>query len=221
MSENILDKGIGTDETLDFHARAEQKLNDGYELNISEYLSKGFEIFKKYPLGFIGFFLLIGLVGSISQIHQILGLVTLILSPAMTIGWFVVAKKIDDDEPFEFGDFFSGFKKVWPLTAAYLLISLLVIVGFVLLVIPGIYLAVAFSLALFPIYFSNLDITESLKITRKVITKRWFSFFLFLIVLILVNVLGLIALGIGILVSAPVTYLALYAAYKDIFGFDE
>ncbi|MCA1763683.1 MAG: hypothetical protein LC664_11925 [Flavobacteriales bacterium] len=46
-----------------------------------------------------------------------------------------------------------------------------------------------------------------------------FHFFLFFIVLMLINLVGAMLLGIGLLVTIPVTYLAIYYCFKDIVGF--
>ncbi len=57
-----------------------------------------------------------------------------------------------------------------------------------------------------------------MKVSMRFIGKRWFSFFIFFIVLGLINFLGLLALGVGVLITAPATSLAVYFAYKDIVG---
>ena len=87
-----------------------------------------------------------------------------------------------------------------------------------LLIIPGIYLAVAFSFASMIIVFANKEFWPALDASRKIITKKWFSFLGFFIVLGLINVLGAIALGIGLLFTIPITYCAIYAAYENIIG---
>jgi len=48
--------------------------------------------------------------------------------------------------------------------------------------------------------------------------REWFSIFAFLIVLILINFLGLLALGVGLLITVPLSYCALYVAFDDIVG---
>jgi len=52
------------------------------------------------------------------------------------------------------------------------------------------------------------------------IKKDWFAFFGFFILLGLINILGFLLLGVGLLVTIPATYCAIYAAYEDIVGTD-
>jgi uncharacterized membrane protein len=54
--------------------------------------------------------------------------------------------------------------------------------------------------------------------SRKIITGLWFQFFLFLLVLGCLALLGTLALGIGLLVAIPVIYCTSAAAYEDIVG---
>jgi uncharacterized membrane protein len=54
--------------------------------------------------------------------------------------------------------------------------------------------------------------------SRKIITKNWFAFFGFAFALFALNLLGALALGVGLLVSVPVTSCAAAIAYKEIIG---
>lgn len=65
---------------------------------------------------------------------------------------------------------------------------------------------------------NNMETIDAMKVSIRFIKKRWFSFFFFFIVLGLINLLGLIALGVGLFITAPATSLAVYFAYKDIIG---
>jgi hypothetical protein len=47
---------------------------------------------------------------------------------------------------------------------------------------------------------------------------RWFSFFAFFLVFVLINLGGALLLGLGLLVTVPFTSCAWVAAYADIFG---
>ena len=46
----------------------------------------------------------------------------------------------------------------------------------------------------------------------------WFGMFAFLLLLMLLNLAGAVALGIGLLVTVPLTCCTVTAAYADIFG---
>jgi ABC-type antimicrobial peptide transport system permease subunit len=57
--------------------------------------------------------------------------------------------------------------------------------------------------------------------SRKLVTKNWWQFFGLAIVLGLINVLGALVLGIGLLVTIPASGLAVYAAFESIVGLPE
>jgi uncharacterized membrane protein len=106
---------------------------------------------------------------------------------------------------------------ILPFLGASILFSVMVGLGFVFLIIPGVILAVVFAFWPYPIAEGAGPI-NALKFSR-VITKghRWQIFFFFL-VLFLVNVLGFIVLVVGLLVSIPVSALAVAHAYRALAG---
>ncbi|MGC8713456.1 MAG: hypothetical protein ACP5RH_13795 [Leptodesmis sp.] len=64
----------------------------------------------------------------------------------------------------------------------------------------------------------RMDFWTAMEASRKLITKNWFSFFGFALVLFLMNVAGALLLGVGLLVSIPLSFCAIAAAYADIVG---
>ena len=57
-----------------------------------------------------------------------------------------------------------------------------------------------------------------MQLSRQLVSKHWFVVFAAMLVFGLVAMLGILACGIGILVSLPVGTLALMYAYETIFG---
>ena len=57
-----------------------------------------------------------------------------------------------------------------------------------------------------------------MEISRKIITRHWFSFFGFALILCALNFIGLLLLGVGLLVTLPVSACAAAIAYKEIIG---
>lgn len=112
---------------------------------------------------------------------------------------------------------FAFFPMATRLLLATILMTLLIFVGYVLLVLPGIYLSVAYLFALPLLVQERLGIVDALEASRKAITHRWFTVFGLLLVLTLVNGLAAIPLGIGLIWSVPLTVIAIGLAYKWIF----
>ena len=112
---------------------------------------------------------------------------------------------------------FAFFPMATRLLLATILMTLLIFVGYVLLILPGIYLSVAYLFALPLLVQERLGIVDALEASRKAITHRWFTIFGLLLVLTLLNGLAAIPLGIGLIWSVPLTVIAVGLAYKRIF----
>ncbi len=64
--------------------------------------------------------------------------------------------------------------------------------------------------------FSGMDFWTSLEFSRKLITMNWWKFFGFLIVLIGLNILGFLFFFVGLLVTIPVSYFAIYSIFEEL-----
>ena len=93
-----------------------------------------------------------------------------------------------------------------------------VIILFFVSLLVWLYFGVSFILSQQLIVFNGLDFWSSIKTSMKLVSKKWFSFFGFLIVIGLINILGMLCLFFGLLVTVPATICAIYAAYEDIAG---
>jgi len=122
-------------------------------------------------------------------------------------------------EPVELGDMFAGFNvALQPLILAGLLVSALTAVGFVLCVLPGIYLAVCYIFVLPLVIDKKLDFWPAMEVSRQVVHKNWWPMFLFAIVMLLIVCLGAIACGLGLIIAMPVVFAAAMYVYEDLFG---
>ncbi len=204
----------------------EEKIQDliqnGYEFDIGYYLSKGYEIFKENFGNFIGYtvlYLLIVIIGGL--IPGIGTIVSIVLPAPLVAGFYIVARKINKDESYEFGDFFKGFDFFLQLFLSALISGIFVLVGILLLIIPGLYLGVAYSFTSFFIVFNNMEFWPAMEASRKLITRNWFPVFGFVLVLGIINLLGLLCLGVGLLFTVPLTSCAMYAAFEDVVGTED
>lgn len=203
-----------------------------YEVKIGDYFSRGWEIFKaKAPL-FVAFTLLLVLIQIVISILPapigtrsadgpsggILSLAFNIVTPALTAGYYFVAFQIARNRNAVFNDFFQGFNKFLPLFLVSLVSGVLIAIGFLLLVLPGVYLAVAYLFAQPLVIDKSADFWQAMETSRKLVTKKWFSFFGLLLMIFLLNVGGAILLGVGLLVTIPLSVCIIAAAYEDIVG---
>lgn len=147
-------------------------------------------------------------------------LTTFLLSP-LYAGLFMIVLKHSIGSPIQVGELFNYYNKIVPIFIVTILTQLLVILGLILFILPGIYLAVAFSFALPLVVEKNMSPVEALKASRKVVHHKWFSFAGFLLLGLVVVIVGAIALLVGLVWAVPLIVLAWALLYRDIFGIEE
>lgn len=109
-----------------------------------------------------------------------------------------------------------NLKKAGRYLIASILLMLLIGVGLLLVIIPGIYFALKYFFVPYLIIDKNMKIGEAFKASSKMTTGHKFSLFVLGILAIIVNILGFVALIYGLLVSMPVTLLAYGYAYNKL-----
>jgi uncharacterized membrane protein len=188
-------------------------------LPLGEYLKTGWELFKRYPGWYAGFFLIYIVIQAVSRFIPIIGAVaSFAVGPALLMGNFIISAKLLQGHTPKFSDFFLGFRFFIPLLLTALVGGVLAGLGLLLLVIPGVYLLVGYLFASSLVVDRRLDFWAALELSRRTVQPMWFAMFAFLLLLMLINLAGALLLGLGLLVSVPVTACAITAAYADLFG---
>lgn len=198
-----------------FKEKTERLIQEGFQTDAGKYINKGWEIFRRDMGLFIGYTVIMILIMFVSAF---IPFAALLVSGPLIAGFFIVAHKINKGEAYEFATFFKGFDFFVQLLLYSLITSIFIVLGFILLVIPGIYLAVAYTFVPLFIVFGKMEFWDGMEFSRKLITKKWWNLFGFVILLGLINIAGMLAFGIGILFTIPLTYCAIYAAFDDIVG---
>jgi serine/threonine protein kinase/capsular polysaccharide biosynthesis protein len=133
---------------------------------------------------------------------------------------FLFLKKIRG-EPVTVQTAFAGFGNIFfffQLMLAGLVMTVLTGLGVICLILPGIYLVVVWRFALPLIMDKGLEFWPAMRVSRIVVSKHWWQFFCFFVVLGLINLAGLLVLCVGVFVTVAVTLTALMYAYEDIFN---
>ncbi|MHB8066810.1 MAG: hypothetical protein ACYDIC_02805 [Desulfobaccales bacterium] len=191
----------------------------GFQVQPGKYFQEGWELFKQNPGGFIGFTVIFFIIQAIlAHLPRVGGLISLAITAPLGAGFYVVSAKLRQRRTPEFQDFFTGFQFFVPLMLLSVVSSLLIILGFILLIIPGVFLMVCYLFPSMLIIDRRLDFWPAMELSRRTVQGQWFGFFIFVLLIILVNLGGALLLGIGLLVSLPVSACAVAAAYADIFG---
>ena len=107
-----------------------------------------------------------------------------------------------------------------PIAILTVLIYILIAVGFFLLIIPGLYLILAYTLALPLLVDKGLNPWEAMETSRKALTHQWFKVLGLILALALINLATLVTLGIGLIWTIPMTYIAIGVLYQRVFGIE-
>lgn len=138
--------------SLDQHPKLQEIINAGYAFELGDYISQGFDIFKKNIGGFVGYTLLSGLIITVAGIIPLINIFAyLVLVPALFVGYYLVAHRLARGERSDFGDFFKGFDYTGQLLLWFLLVFLAVLI---LMIPAGIAMYSTFS------NFANIDSSE-------------------------------------------------------------
>jgi hypothetical protein len=114
---------------------------------------------------------------------------------------------------------FSGFSnRFLQLFLASFVSLVLVGLGFICLILPGIYLSVAWIFTLPLVIDKGLDFWSAMELSRKIVSKHWWKFFGFVIILLLLKMAGIVVFIIGFFIVAPIAKASLMYAYQDFFG---
>lgn len=189
------------------------------EANIGDMLSRGWELFKADYMKYIGVTLLMAIPSLIPAVQLVWDvLITLVPLPESILISYALTRA-QGMEP-RVGDVDRVFSMLVPLILVRVVSSILIAAGLAALLIPGIYLGVAYVLALPLVLDRGMGFWEAMETSRKVIQQRWLIVFGLVIILLLMVAIS-IATVVGWLAVLPFalcTVVALYEASMGIAG---
>jgi len=150
--------------------------------------------------------------------QQIVGILSYpVLMPIMA-GIIMMAIEHGRGEEVNFKSVLNYYHLTGKVALAGILIYIMTMVGFVLLVIPAIYVSVAYVFTLPLIVDKNMHVWEAMEHSRKTVTKHWFKVAGLMGALSIVMFLSAIPLGIGLVWTIPLMFVTLYGlAYPVMF----
>jgi hypothetical protein len=223
---------------------AEELLRKDYELDVLSCLSRAWNLTQKNFLPVVGISFLVFVASGI--VNNVIGLISrpamtdmmqgqfspggvflvllssLLGGPVEAVffgGLYRYYLKLIRGQEAELGDAFSGFSlALGPLVLLGLVQALLVWLGICLCVLPGIYLGIAWAFAVPIVIDRRLDFWSAMELSRKVVSRHWFTILALVVLSAVVAMAGLLACCVGIFVTTPVAAISLMYAYEDIFS---
>lgn len=175
---------------------------------VSELIKDSIEIVKKRP----GFFFSIA---AVPAILYFIGQLIVAINPFLFL-WFIpflllgmiagvfagiaTIKGLADDKMSDWKQAYSESTKLfWPLIWSAILVTVVVFIGLILLVIPGLYLSIVFSFYMFALILDNARGWNAAEKSKQLVKGYWWSVFgrLIALGLILTVIMGILSIVIG------------------------
>ncbi len=146
-----------------------------------------------------------------------LNLLNFLVNSLIAIGWLKITLDIVDHRPVSANGVLDAYRLFLPYVIGAILYTLMVTIGFILLIVPGIVLVLTFTYYGYAIVDRRSDgpiagLRRSAEITKG---ERWHLLGLG-IVLILLNLVGLLVLIVGVLVTAGISSIAWAYVYRQL-----
>ncbi|MEZ5403946.1 MAG: hypothetical protein R2729_29975 [Bryobacteraceae bacterium] len=145
--------------------------------------------------------------------------VPFILQGALITGLHIMVKRKMLVGQTEIGDLFKGFNYFVPALIVNLLVTVFAMIGMLACIIPAF---VVGAMYMFPYLFvvdRKMEFWPAMQASHAIVKKDYLGFTLFFLALVGLQILGALACIVGILITLPMMFAAITAAYRDIAGF--
>ena len=146
----------------------------------------------------------------------IVGIFGMLLSGLFGMGYLKNCMQTLDGEEPQFSAYGQVSRKLPAFIATYIIYSLIVLIGLVLFIIPGIYLGIRFQFYLAFIVEDNCGIIESFKRSWNITKGCSMKLFVLGLIMILISFAGSIALFVGIFIAVPLIVLMYGCTYRKL-----
>ncbi len=153
-----------------------------------------------------------GVFGILSLAYGIL------LTAPITYGSSFVNLKAARDDPLSIEDMFEAFQNYWNAVLASLLVTVIVGIGFMLLIVPGIIFACKLSFTPYLVVDRRMQVIEAVQESWRMTDGHAWTVFLIGLLGIPICLAGLICCGVGIIISImwiSLAYASLYHAVSS------
>lgn len=175
--------------------------------DISACVSAGFSGFKKNPVTHIVATLLVVFISGIGF--------GLLVGP-MLVGYMRMIKIEDEGGQIEIADVFKGFDNFVPALLAVLVGSIIVSIGYMFCVLPGLLLMAIVPTAAYLVATGEADGINALKRAWEAVKSNLVGAFLCMLVLGIIGNLGLILCFVGVIVTLPIAFIGSYHMAKQL-----
>lgn len=142
----------------------------------------------------------------------------IIFTNLIALGYRKIIISITDQKERTIRDLFSHWNYFLTYIAGYILYALIIYAGFAFLIVPAFIWGIQYQYALHLILDKDMDVRAAFDRSAQLTKGKRLKLFWYAIVLCLVAFSGALALGIGLLITVPMAYIAWTHIYKQLIG---
>ena len=194
------------------------------ELRIGELLSQAWAYTKANWPFLVGFTVLYFIASALPALtgdnflSVILYVILTVIGTVVQMGLYRSALLLTEGIKPKFDQLYASWPHFFSWLIAGLLFGLMFVLGLILFILPAGYILGKYGLFPFAILDKKLGPIEALKEAGEISQGKVWPLFLLFMTTILVNILGAICFGIGLLVTVPLTIIAVAIAYRKLSG---
>ena len=212
-----------------YQASLEGAIKGEYDFSIGAIIKASWKATKGFKLtawgAYLPLILLSGISGASNVAYKddmavltVIFILGFVISPIFAAGLSMLGIHRAAKREVKAIDVFAYYKQLPKLLGLIILANILIVVGLLLFILPGIYLYFAYLMAMPLMLEKKLGIWEALEASRKAITHKWFLFFGFFVVQMLILSLAFIPLGLGLIWVIPMLIVLIGILYQRVFG---
>lgn len=164
----------------------------------------------------------LSLIGSyeegIPPLFFVFNLVFLVFMTALQAGLIQASLLVADGEQASIGDAIPGFSIFFKFLIAFILYCVVVVVGTLFFLIPGIIWSVQFMFFGYFIVDKELGPVKALRRSSQITKGIRADLFVFTLIIYILNLIGEMVLLVGLFVTMPMTLIALARIYRKLLG---
>jgi len=200
----------------------ESKATSGYRVQTSLYLQQAFKLIKTELGLFVTFSLVyFAFLFMVYRLGETGSFINLFVAGPISAGYYLIIHRMNSKQDYRFENFFDGFKIYFPVMVAAMTTNLLISLGALLYIIPGLIIAIFLLFVMPLVIFGKLELFQAIKSSGMLVRKEFLEIFKLALIIALINFAGVLTFGIGLLFTIPFSFAVVYFAYIDIIGIEE
>ena len=141
-----------------------------------------------------------------------------LLGYLLTFAGIIYSLKLADLKPYSFSDIQAKMYLFPNYIAASLLTVICMFLGFICFIIPGIIVGTRFTLFGYQMVDKEVGAIKAMEGSWDLVKGATWKVFCFLLAIALINIIGVLCLGIGLLLSIPTTFIASALLYRTLWN---